>query len=156
VFGGIHFGIAAEGVKVYVPVTVLADGGNYALPARPGVYALDVATGKTVWSAPAGDTCGGKPFCHPGYGAAISVTPDYVLAGSMDGHVRAFDTATGKVLWDADTAVPVTAVNGTTARGGSLAGGAAPLAYHGLLLVNSGYGGLGKMPGNVLLVYDSQ
>jgi polyvinyl alcohol dehydrogenase (cytochrome) len=156
VFGGIHFGIAAEGGKVYVPVTDLADGGTYALPARPGVYALDVATGKTVWSAPASDTCGGKPFCHPGYGAAISVTPDYVLAGSMDGHVRAFDTATGKVLWDADTAVPVTAVNGTTARGGSLAGGAAPLAYHGLLLVNSGYGGLGKMPGNVLLVYDSQ
>jgi polyvinyl alcohol dehydrogenase (cytochrome) len=156
VFGGIHFGIAATGGKVFVPVTDLADGGTYTLPARPGVYALDVVTGKTVWSAPAADTCGGKPFCHPGYGAAISVTPGYVLAGSMDGHVRAFDTATGKVLWDGDTAVPVTAVNGRKAHGGSMAGGAAPLAYNGMLIVNSGYGGLGKMPGNVLLVYDSK
>jgi polyvinyl alcohol dehydrogenase (cytochrome) len=156
VFGGIHFGIAATGGKVFVPVTDLADGGTYTLPARPGVYALDVATGKTVWSAPAADTCGGKPFCHPGYGAAISVTPGYVLAGSMDGHVRAFDTATGKVLWDGDTAAPVTAVNGVEAHGGSMAGGAAPLAYNGMLIVNSGYGGLGKMPGNVLLVYDTQ
>jgi len=74
----------------------------------------------------------------------------------MDGHVRAFDTATGKVLWDGDTAVPVTAVNGAKAHGGSMAGGAAPLAYNGMLIVNSGYGGLGKMPGNVLLVYDSK
>jgi polyvinyl alcohol dehydrogenase (cytochrome) len=156
VFGGIHFGIAAEGGKVFVPVTDLADGGNYTLPARPGIYALDVATGKTVWSAPAGDTCGGKPFCHPGYGAAISVTPAYVLAGSMDGHLRAFDTANGKVLWDTDTDVPVTAVNGVKAHGGSMAGGAAPLAYDGMLIVNSGYGGLGKMPGNVLLVYGSK
>jgi polyvinyl alcohol dehydrogenase (cytochrome) len=156
VFGGIHFGIAAEGGKVFVPVTDIADGGTYTLPARPGVYALDVATGKEVWSAPAGDTCGGKPFCHPGYGAAISVTPAYVLAGSMDGHLRAFDTATGKVLWDTDTDVPVTAVNGAKAHGGSMAGGAAPLAYDGMLIVNSGYGGLGKMPGNVLLVYASK
>lgn len=156
VFGGIHFGIAALGGKVFVPVTDLADGGTYELPARPGVYALDVATGNIVWSAPAVDTCGGKAFCHPGYGAAISVTPDYVLAGSMDGHVRAFDTSTGKVLWDADTAVPITAVNGIGAKGGSMAGGAAPLAYNGMLIVNSGYGGLGKMPGNVLLVYDSK
>ena len=156
VFGGIHFGIAAEGGKVFVPVTDLTDGGTYTLPARPGVYALDVATGNTVWSAPAADTCGGQAFCHPGYGAAISVTPDYVLAGSMYGHVRAFDLASGKVLWDADTNAPFTTVNGAAAHGGSLAGGAAPIAYHGMLLVNSGYGGLGKMPGNVLLGYDSK
>ena len=157
VFGGIHFGIAAAGGKVFVPVTDLADGGTYSMPARPGVYALDVASGKTVWSAPAAEgACGAKPFCHPGYGAAISVTPGYVLAGSMDGHLRAFDVATGKVLWDADTNLPFTAVNGLKANGGSMAGGAAPLAYRGMLIVNSGYGGLGKMPGNVLLVYDSK
>jgi polyvinyl alcohol dehydrogenase (cytochrome) len=156
VFGGIHFGIAAEGGKVFVPVTDLADGGTYTLPARPGVFALDVATGKALWSAPAADTCDGKPFCHPGYGAAISVTPQYVLAGSMDGHLRAFDTANGQVLWDSDTNVPVTAVNGARAHGGSMAGGAAPLAYDGMVIANSGYGGLGKMPGNVLLVYDSK
>jgi polyvinyl alcohol dehydrogenase (cytochrome) len=156
VFGGIHDGIAAQGGTVFVPVTDLTDGGTYTLPARPGVYALDVATGRTVWSAPAADTCGDQAFCHPGYGAAISVTPDYVLAGSMDGHLRAFDVANGKVLWDADTNTPFTTVSGLAAHGGSMAGGAAPLAYDGMVIVNSGYGGLGKMPGNVLLVYDSK
>jgi len=156
VFGGIHFGIAAQGGTVFVPVADLIDGGTYTTPARPGVFALDIASGKPVWSAPAGDTCGSKPFCHPGYGAAISVTPQFVLAGSMDGHLRAFDSATGKVLWDADTTRPVTAVNGTAAHGGSMAGGAAPLAYGGMVIANSGYGGLGKMPGNVLLVYASK
>jgi polyvinyl alcohol dehydrogenase (cytochrome) len=156
VFGGIHFGIAAQGGTEFVPVTDLTDGGTYTLPARPGVYALDVATGRSVWSAPAADACGGRAFCHPGYGAAISVTPDYVLAGSMDGHLRAFDAATGKVLWDADTNAPFTTVSGLAAHGGSMAGGAAPLAYDGMVIVNSGYGGLGKMPGNVLLVYDSK
>ena len=154
VFGGIHFGIAAADGTVFVPVSDMADGETYPNPARPGVYALDVETGKTLWSAPAApDACGGKPFCQPGYGAAITVTTGLVLAGSMDGHLRAFDSETGKVLWDTDTAVPVTAVNGVSAKGGSMAGGAAPLAWHGMVVVNSGYGGLGKMPGNVLLVY---
>jgi len=155
-FGGIHFGIAAQAGTVFVPMADLPDGSNHAFPARPGVYALDVATGRAVWSAPAADTCGGKPFCHPGYGAAISVTPQFVLAGSMDGRVRAFDIATGKVLWAADTSQPVTTVNGAAAHGGSMAGAAASLAYDGMLIVNSGYGTLGKMPGNVLLVYDSK
>ena len=156
VFGGIHFGIAAEGGKVFVPMSDMADGKEYDRPARPGVFALDVASGKEVWAAPSGDTCGGKPFCQPGYGAAISVTPDFVLAGSMDGHVRIFDAADGKVLRDIDTAIPYATVNGSEAKGGSMAGGSAPIAWRGKLIVTSGYGGLGKMPGNVMLVYEAK
>ena len=153
VFGGIHFGIAAANGKVFVPMADMADGKEYDQPARPGVFALDVASGKEVWAAPAGDTCADRPFCQPGYGAAISVTPDFVLAGSMDGHVRIFDAANGKVLRDIDTAVPYVTVNGSDAKGGSMAGGSAPIAWHGKLIVTSGYGGLGKMPGNVMAVY---
>jgi polyvinyl alcohol dehydrogenase (cytochrome) len=156
VFGGIHFGIAAANGKVFVPMADMADGKEYDQPARPGVFALDVASGKELWAAPAGDTCGAKPFCQPGYGAAISVTPDFVLAGSMDGHVRIFDAANGKVLRDIDTAVPYVTVNGSEARGGSMAGGSAPIAWHGKLIVTSGYGGLGKMPGNAMLVFDAK
>lgn len=33
-----------------------------------------------------------------------------------------------------------------------MSGGSAPIAYHGLLIANSGYGSLGKMLRNVLLV----
>ncbi len=151
--GGIHFGIAAAGGRAFMPVSDFPDGGEHPDPARPGLYALDAATGKSLWSAPAADVCNRKPFCQPGYSAAISATGQLVFAGSTDGHLRAFDAATGATLWDADTDVAFATVNGTAAHGGAMSGGSAPIAYHGLLIANSGYGSLGKMPGNVLVVY---
>jgi len=156
-FGGIHFGIAAANGKVFVPMSDLADGALYDWPARPGLYALDVATGEQAWAVGGSpDTCSGKRFCHPGYGAAITLTNGLVLAGAMDGHIRIFDAETGKLLWDRDTDIAYTTVNGTEAHGGSFAGGAGPLAWDGRLILNSGYGGLGKMPGNVMLVFDTK
>jgi len=152
--GGVHFGIAAAGDKVFVPISDFPDGAVHELEARPGIYALDLATGDYAWRAPAENACGGKRFCQPGYGDAISVTDELVLAGSTDGHVRILDAGTGKVLWDFDTDRAFATVSGTAARGGSISGGSAPIAWRGKLIVNSGYGGLGKMPGNVLLVFD--
>ena len=151
--GGVHFGIAQTGNKVFVPISDTFDALEHDGPAKPGVYALDVADGKVAWSAAAADVCNGRRFCEPGYSAAISVTDHLVFAGATDGHVRVFDTTDGRVLWDYYTARPFETVNGTTANGGSMSGGAAPLAYRGMLVVNSGYGMLGKMPGNVMLVF---
>ena len=152
--GGIHFGIAVAGGRLFVPITDFADGLAHEGPPRPGLYALSPATGAMLWSAPAENVCNGKRFCQPGYSAAISATSDLVFAGATDGHLRVFDAATGKVLWDADTDQPFRTVNGTMAHGGAMSGGSAPIAYKGKLIANSGYGTLGKMPGNVLLVYD--
>ena len=92
----------------------------------------------------------------PWLSAAITVTPELVFAGSTDGHLRIFDALDGKVLWDKDTNVPYPTVNGVTGHGGSISAGAAPLAANGQLIVNSGYGFLSKMPGNVLLVFDTK
>ncbi|MEO6041208.1 MAG: PQQ-binding-like beta-propeller repeat protein [Croceibacterium sp.] len=154
VFGGIHFGIAAANELVYLPVSDFPDGVAPDADARPGLYALKLATGEPVWSAPAPHVCGSTPLCQPGYSAAISVTPELVFAGSTDGHLRIFDALDGALLWDKDTNVAFTTVNGTMAHGGSISAGAAPLAAGGQLIVNSGYGFLSKMPGNVLLVFD--
>jgi polyvinyl alcohol dehydrogenase (cytochrome) len=152
--GGVHFGIAAEGGKLYVPIHDAAiPGADAAEPGRPGIYALDVASGAVVWSAAAENTCGTTPLCQPGYSAAITVTPELVLAGSVDAHVRIFDARSGAVLWDEDTNRAYAAVNGVAGHGGSMSGGTAPLAIDGTLIVNSGYAFLGKLPGNVLLVY---
>ena len=151
--GGVHFGIAAEGGKLYVPIHDAAIPGGAAEPGRPGISAIDVATGAVVWTAAAANACGATPLCQPGYSAAISVTPELVLAGSVDAHLRIFDARTGAVLWDEDTNRPFATVNGVAGRGGSMSGGAAPLAVDGTLIFNSGYAFLGKMPGNVLLVY---
>lgn len=154
--GGIYFGLAVIGDTVFVPVTDVPDGRAYSDPARPGLYAIDIRTGQYRWQAPSADVCGGKPFCHPGYAAAVTATPQLVLAGASDGHLRAYDDATGKVVWDYDTVRSFTAVNGATARGGGMGGGAAPLAYKGQVITNSGYGFAGGMPGNALLVFEAE
>lgn len=153
VVAGINFGLAAYDGKVFVPISDVPDGRVYDEPARPGVYALNVDNGEYVWRAPAvKDVCNGRPGCNPGYSAAISVTEDYVLAGSNEGWLRAFDINNGQVLWEFDTTDAFTAVDGRTARGGSIGGGQAPLVVGDRLILNSGYAFAGKMPGNALLV----
>lgn len=153
VVGGIHFGMAAAGGVIFVPVSDVPDGNDYDLQPRPGLYALDIATGQYVWKAPASDVCDGKALCYPGYSAAITATPGLVFAGANDGHVRAYATADGTVLWDLDTTVDYQALNGVTGHGGSMSGGSAPMPHDGMLFITSGYGFASKMPGNVFLAY---
>jgi polyvinyl alcohol dehydrogenase (cytochrome) len=153
VLGGIHFGIAADSGRLYAPVF---DGGppnGDAEPARPGISAIDVASGEVLWHHAAQNLCTGKPMCEPGYSAAITVTPELVLAGATDAHFRILSATSGEVLWDVDTDREFTSVNGTTGRGGSMSGGAAAIAWDGNLIISSGYAFLGKIPGNVVLVY---
>ena len=45
-----------------------------------------------------------------------------MFSGSLDGHLRAFSTEDGRVLWDVDTAKAYATVNGVQAKGGSLDG----------------------------------
>jgi polyvinyl alcohol dehydrogenase (cytochrome) len=154
--GGVYFGLAAIDGHAFVPVTDMPDGHPSKFPASPGLYNLDVATGDFIWKAPAPEACAGKKLCLTGYSGAISVTPELVLAGSDDAHVRIHDAATGKVLWDMDTDRDFVTVNGVPGHGGAVSGGAAPIANDGELIVQSGYGFVSKMPGNVLLVFGVQ
>ena len=75
-----------------------------------------------------------------------------VFVGSLDGHLRAYDTRNGTLLWDFDTAQPFTTANGVQARGGSL-NGAGPTIVGGMVYVNSGY--TNAMAGNVLLAFSA-
>jgi polyvinyl alcohol dehydrogenase (cytochrome) len=75
-----------------------------------------------------------------------------VFAGSMDGHLRAYDAKTGEVIWDVATAEPFDTVNGVPARGGAI-NGSGPVVANGWVYVQSGYGALGGMPGNALLAF---
>jgi polyvinyl alcohol dehydrogenase (cytochrome) len=70
----------------------------------------------------------------------------------MDGHIRAFSTADGKVLWDFDTFKTFQTVNGVPAKGGAL-NGAGTVIAGGMVFVNSGYPRQGGSPGNVLLAF---
>jgi polyvinyl alcohol dehydrogenase (cytochrome) len=82
---------------------------------------------------------------------AVTLIPGVVFSGSLDGHLRAYSSATGKMVWEVDTRQEYQTVNGVKAHGGSL-NGAGPTVVGGTVCVNSGYGIFG-MPGNVLLAF---
>jgi polyvinyl alcohol dehydrogenase (cytochrome) len=94
----------------------------------------------------------GKAGCTAAQMAAVTVIPGVVLSGSMDGHLRGYETGGGKIIWDYDTLQDFQTINGVKAHGGSLSA-AGPTVAGGMLYVNSGYGALGGMPGNVLLAF---
>lgn len=152
--GGIHFGIAADSKRIYVPITDMPDGRTYPDPAKPGVHALDINTGDTLWYAAAPDVCAGRAFCHPGVSQSISVLNDLVLAGGMDGVMRGYNSATGKLVYELDTTTPFTTVNGDTTVGGAFGGAAGPIAQGKRVALSSGYGLYNHMPGNLLLMLE--
>jgi polyvinyl alcohol dehydrogenase (cytochrome) len=155
--GGIHFGMAAQAGRLFVPMSDRHNTGKSPLPLRPGLFALDVASGAILWEAPDTSTdCKGNPQCLIGYGGSVTATGGTVLIGSDTGELRIFDAATGKLIWRDDTTRVFTTVNGAMAKGGSISGGVAPIAYRGNVIVPSGYGYASKLPGNVLLVYGAE
>jgi polyvinyl alcohol dehydrogenase (cytochrome) len=82
----------------------------------------------------------------------VTLIPGVVFSGSRDGHLRAYETSNGQVIWDFDTARDFETTNGVKARGGSIDSGG-PAVANGILLTNSGYAMFGGTPGNVLLAF---
>jgi polyvinyl alcohol dehydrogenase (cytochrome) len=151
--GGIHFGMAVEGEVVYVPISDFVGGDRWPGVARPGMYALDINTGELIWSTPAEDVCAGREFCQPGISAAATAIDGVVLAGGMDGHMRAYDSSSGKVIWDFDAIQEYATLSGRRGFGGSFGGATGPVFKDGMMYLNSGYGIYFHMPGNVLLAF---
>ena len=155
--GGVHFGMAADGTTVYVPINDMNDtrNGEWLDPetARPGVSAVDAATGEVLWSHVQNNVCGeGRPFCDPGVSAAITATDGAVIAGHLDGVIRIYDGPTGDIIWSYDTTNPVEGTNGVTATGGGMSG-SGPALGAGHMVINSGYGLYNHEAGNALLVF---
>jgi polyvinyl alcohol dehydrogenase (cytochrome) len=161
--GGVQWGMATDGRLIYAAVSdvvrlerVLGAGVVGAAQLDPvaggGLTALDVRDGKRVWFAASKPCDPPRPGCSPAQPGAVTATPDAVFSGSMDGHVRAFSTVDGELLWDFDTAREYATVNGVAASGGSL-DGAGPVVVDAMVYVNSGYPRFGGRPGNVLLAF---
>ncbi|MGP0075060.1 MAG: PQQ-binding-like beta-propeller repeat protein [Bryobacteraceae bacterium] len=159
--GGVQWGMASDGQKVYAAVSDLARRGagtgsvQVGMPPDPtkggGLTALRISNGEKVWYA-APQPCGPKPGCSPAQPAAVTAIPGVVFSGSDDGHLRAYATEDGRVLWDVDTAHDFETANGVRGKGGSM-DGAGPVIAGGMLFVNSGYARNGGMAGNVLLAF---
>lgn len=174
--GGIHWGMAVDAKKVYAGVTdiwvnkmtrldfgELLSGAvisNYMAPvpgARPGIYALDLQTGKVIWEKHIKHSYQKRPYDNL-FSAALSVTNDVLLAASLDGVVKALHTADGKELWSFDTAIKVVDVHGNEGQGGT-PDSVGPIPAGKDLLLNSGYKTFGGAnawqggPGNALFVF---
>ena len=162
--GGVQWGMASDGRHVYAAVSDVgrqpggiggvAALGNAALHPQQGggVTALSVLDGAKVWIAPGTPCTPPRPGCSPAQPAAVTAIDGAVLSGALDGHLRAFSTVDGRLLWDVDTAKSYDTVNGVQGMGGSL-DGAGPVVADGMVFVNSGYPRFGGMPGNVLLAF---
>ena len=165
--GGVQWGTAFDGTRVYVALSDVQP--EPAPPGTPGaqpsflgalrlnpkagggMFALNPETGDIVWNTPH-PGCGERPGCSPAQSAAVTAIPGVVFSGGLDGHLRAYASDTGRIIWDVDTVQAYKTVNAVPANGGSL-DGPGPIVVGGMLFVNSGYAFVGGMPGNVLLAY---
>ncbi len=151
-FGGIQWGLAADGKRAYVPIS---DRNVDSFDANGSMTAVDLGTGKLVWRTPdPADACSQHhEFCSMAETAPATLVPGVVFSGSFDGHLRAYDTETGKILWDFDTDRAYDGVNRISGHGGSLSG-SGPTVANGMVYQTSGYAAFGLgMPGDVLLAF---
>jgi polyvinyl alcohol dehydrogenase (cytochrome) len=156
--GGVQWGSAADGSALYVGVSDIGrimltySASTDADPKRGGgMVALRLEDGQQLWSTPP-PGCGTRPRCSPAQSQAVSAMAGIAFSGSVDGHIRAYSAADGKIVWDFDTIREYETVNGVEGHGGSL-DGPGPAVGGGMVYVNSGYPTAGGMPGNVLLAF---
>ena len=168
--GGVHWGMTVMDGTVFVPVGDPDwDIKTWEYTARPGLTALDIATGDIRWQHKARRDCeldpektnminGHQdepwPDCPYMYGFSQATTgiDGAVLAGALNGKLMAFDPENGDILWQFDTKKSFATLNGVAAHGGAL-DNAGPAVGNGYMVLQSGYNYFNQMPGNVLLVF---
>ena len=173
--GGINWGVATDENNVYVAVSDHFDLLRRDFEVNPhggGIAALRLSDGKQLWRTnlsacdqhegsdqlqnPINDGSAPRDFgCSPAQSAALTLIPGVVFSGCLDGHLRAYATDTGQVLWDFDTARDFYTTDYLDARGGSIDVGG-PALVNGILLTTSGYARWGGMRGNVLLAFTAE
>jgi polyvinyl alcohol dehydrogenase (cytochrome) len=161
--GGVQWGMASDNRNVYAatadykraqgdPSSLVVGNAAFDPVVGGGLTALNVLTGEKAWFAPSTPCKPGSVGCSPAQPGAVTAIPGAVFSGAMDGHIRAFSTDDGRLLWDFNTQQSFTTVNGVPAAGGSL-DGAGAVVVDGMVYVNSGYPRLGGVPGNVMLAF---
>jgi polyvinyl alcohol dehydrogenase (cytochrome) len=160
--GGIHWGIAIDGERVFAAIYDPSrpnPSNPQANVAEPGLNAVNIATGAVAWRYAVQPDCSEPrksrfPGCARrfGFSAAPIVVDKSVLAGGADGRFFIFDSASGKVQFQYDTLRDFETINGVEANGGSIDSHSI-FAGAGMVFVGSGYGSFGQPAGNVLLAF---
>jgi polyvinyl alcohol dehydrogenase (cytochrome) len=162
VLGGIQWGAASDGSRIYVALSDIGfvrtgvpntNSASFAIDPQSGggIFAFRADNGERLWQKPP-PGCDDRRPCSPAQSQAVSGIPGAVFSGSMDGHLRAYSTTDGNILWDYDAAHEFKTVNRVSGKGGAFDAGGVVVAG-GMLFVGSGYGQWGALPGNVLLAF---
>jgi polyvinyl alcohol dehydrogenase (cytochrome) len=156
ILGGVHWGMAADNEAVYVPISD-ADllGREFPGEPKPSMSKIDINTGEIIWQTKVNFDCQGVKGCRNGLSAAVTLIDGAVLAPGLDGVIHAYDSNTGLEIWHYDTKREFKGINGVTGKGGTLDAGGV-VVVDGLMLSNSGYGGIvsaGGLKGDVFLVF---
>ncbi len=141
--GGIQWGAALDDHATYAAVSDLSQRDK----GTPGMYAVKIDTGEKLWCTPAPDGAGIKAQL-----SAVSAMPGLAFSGSWGGHLRAYSTKTGEIVWDFDAMRDFETINQVAAQGGSFNGGGLAIA-NGMVITECGFGFVGGKPGNVLLAF---
>ncbi len=157
--GGVHWGIAFDGKRIFAPMNDNAQPNEEFPIAGVGLHALDIDTGTVLWTRrPEADCTGDRKERYAacatrlGYSPAPMVVDGAVLQGAQDGILRVYDAISGDLLWTYDTMRTFDTVNGVPGKGGAI--DSSPyVAANGMLFVVSGYARFGEAPGNVLLAF---
>jgi polyvinyl alcohol dehydrogenase (cytochrome) len=172
--GGIEWGMAADDKRLFVAISDVINlfgevpgaapvTDDKLGPPKPGLYALNPANGKFIWSAPApkadchyaGDRSRdyAKGACIRAQSQAPSAMPGAVFSGTMDGWFRAYDPATGKILWAySTTAQTYDTVNQVKGQPGGSIDGMGPAIAGGMVYTMSGFSGAANTGGNAVNV----
>ncbi len=140
--GGVAWGIAADHRSLLVALSgSLAQSRNIS----GSLWALDPKTGAVRWHtrAPTPACSWSEGLCSHAQSQAVTVMPGAVFSGSMDGHLRAYSTIDGKIVWDFDTAKVFKTQNGVPAAGGTLDLGGATIVNGSVYIIS----------GNTLLAF---
>ena len=148
--GGLIWGSAADDTTAYYAIS---DWNPDKAESGGGVVALAIASGKILWSTPPPKpACLATKGCSQAQPGAVALIPGAVFATSMDGHLRAYDSRNGKIVWDFDTVRDFETVDGVAAHGGSMST-IGPVVADGIVYCNSGYSRIPVMSGNVFLAF---
>ena len=174
--GGVEWGMAADDKRLYVAIAdtinvldeIMRPKGVKVLdlpmgPAKPGLSALDPATGKVLWTTPApkapchyaGDRSRDytKGECVRAQSAAPSAMPGVVFSGTMDGWLRAYEAGAGKILWAYSTTDQTyDTTNGVKGQPGGNIDGLGPAIAGGMVYIQSGWNGAANTGGNAVNV----
>ena len=151
--GGVHFCMAADEDTLFIPMSDFYGGPRWPGPTFPGMFAVNPTTGEKLWFRGTEDTCGDRAYCDPGLSAASSAIAGGIVAGAMDGHLRAYAKNSGSVVWQFNALEPQIAVNSASAIGGSFGGASGPVFDGDMMFITSGYGLYFHMPGNALVAF---